>query len=44
MYSMTLIQVDTSFSGLDGFGSRQMSAVERYRIMSSSGMNPVNQT
>ena len=29
MYSMTLIHVETSLSGLDGFGSRQMSAVER---------------
>ncbi len=42
MYSMTLIHVETSFSGLDGFGSRQMSAVERYRTKSSSGMKPVN--
>ena len=44
MYSMTLIHVDTSLSGLEGFGSRQTSALERYRIMSSSGMNPVKKT
>src|SRR6266850_512994 len=44
MYSMTLIHVDTSLSGLDGLGSRQMSAVDRYRSRSSSGMNPVNIT
>src|SRR5205823_11077996 len=44
MYSMTLIQVDTSFNGLDGSGSTQMSAAARLACKSSSEMKPVSST
>src|ERR1041385_2513878 len=44
IYSITLIQVETSLSGLEGFGSRQMSVEDKYRSISASGMKPVNQT
>ena len=42
MYSMTLIQVDTLLSGLEGSGSTQISAAARFSNSSRSGMKPVN--
>src|SRR5881392_3562865 len=44
MYSITLIQVDTSFNGLEGSGSTQISAAARLACKSSSEMKPVNST
>src|SRR5437868_12156568 len=44
MYSITLIQVDTSFNGLEGSGSTQMSAAARLACNSSSDTKPVNST
>src|SRR5437773_9549633 len=44
MYSITLIQVDTSFNGLEGSGSTQISAAARLACKSSSETKPVNST
>src|SRR5438046_9318117 len=44
MYSMILIQVDTSFNGLEGSGSTQISAAARLACKSSSETKPVRST
>src|SRR5258706_11286876 len=44
MYSITLIHVETSFSGLDGSGSTQISAAATYSCKSSSEIEPANST
>ena len=44
MYSTTLIIVEALFSGFDGSGERQTSALLSSRISSESPRNPVNST